>query len=207
MYHYTLLATSTHTSAQSWLSALLATTLHSAHQTRHTSHVSRGFIAHGTRHSLLVLHNATNPFTRPPAPVCTVTLGTYGYHAHQHDAIHWTTLALDTGVLAPAHAWTSTALPAQRRFHRAYWLAANRRGLGGLLNRAPAGERAVDVGDEGAGDAEDGFGISCADLTNVWDVTDEEAAEAWRGVQSVVEGLGEGGGEGWEHVVIANSEW
>ncbi|CBX94132.1 predicted protein [Plenodomus lingam JN3] len=131
--------------AQSFLDALLSTTLKAY---KWHAHSSRGFIQHGTHLSLLVLHNAANPFsdatvspfsspfspTTPP-PTTTTTIGVYGRYWYTHQDIHWITLspsiphilhlAQSSGLLAHAHTWScSDTHPARRRFHRAYWLAA-----------------------------------------------------------------------------------
>ncbi|KZM25496.1 hypothetical protein ST47_g3358 [Ascochyta rabiei] len=209
--------------AERWLEQLFETGLQSEYQRRRFSHVSKGFIKDGGRHSLLVLHNATNPFEYEPAPDSTVTMGVYGYHWYRHDEIHWTTLGSDQRQLLEQcvemeclllkHKWSAgTDKAAEKRFHRAYWLAANRQDLKGLLNRCPSHDKPEDVVEEkSAEDPDAEFGISEADLTNAWDEVSEEAsAAAWLGVQEEVEALDDAWavhGSGWQHVVTGSSEW
>ncbi|KAF2627234.1 hypothetical protein BU25DRAFT_411284 [Macroventuria anomochaeta] len=221
VYHYELLPKG-YDFAERWLQALFATTLQSEYHDRHLSHVSQGFIKDGGRHSLLVLHNAANPFKHEPTPDSTITIGAYGYHWYRHNEIHWTTLASDqrsllaqcvqAGFLEEKHKWTFDAEKAtEKRFHRAYWLAANRRDLKDLLNRGPSDDKPHDLsGDKSEEDPDKDFSISEADLTNEWHVTGSEAAAAWQRVQDEVDALGDGFdayGEGWQHVVTSNSEW
>ncbi|KAF1350574.1 hypothetical protein EJ07DRAFT_184020 [Lizonia empirigonia] len=95
VYHYELQPISGYAFAESWLHELFNTTLHDSYTNHHVSHASRGFIADGTRLSMLVLHNAANPFITSHPPSNTITIGVYGYHWHTHSTIHWTTLAGD----------------------------------------------------------------------------------------------------------------
>lgn len=44
--------------------------------------------------------------------------------------------AISAGLIWEVMSWAHDMEPAKQRFHRGYWLAANRRPLGGLLNRA-----------------------------------------------------------------------
>jgi hypothetical protein len=109
------------------------------------------------------------------------------------------------------HRWTfDTAKATEKRFHRAYWLAANRRDLKDLLNRGPSDDKAHDLVEERSdNDPDKDFNVSESDLTNAWDVTDAEAAAAWQTVQDEVEALGEtwNDRDGWQYLVISNSEW
>ncbi|KAF3037046.1 hypothetical protein E8E11_004805 [Didymella keratinophila] len=207
--------------AQRWFQELFDTTLSAEYNARHVTHVTQGFIKDGDRYSIIVVHNAANPFEYEPIPTSTVTIGVYGYHWYQHNEIHWTTLAADQrhlfsqciqgGWLVEKYKWTHDAKPHERRFHRAYWLAANRLDMRGLLNRGPSHDRPHDEVE--AADEEDldrNFGVSEDDLTNEWDVTDNEAAASWRKVQDKIAGLGEDFivcGPGFQHIVIDSSEW
>lgn len=207
--------------AQRWFQALFDDTLSAEYTARHITHVSRGFIKDGDRYSIIVLHNAANPFEYEPTPTSTITIGVYGYYWYQHNEIHWTTLATDqrhlfvqamqNGWLVEKQKWTHDAKPTERRFHRAYWLAANRLDMKGLLNRGPSDDKPHDgVKEMGAEDPDKDFSISEVDLTSEWDVTDTVAAAAWRKVQDEIAGLGEHTDMceiGFQHVVISNSEW
>ncbi|KAL1592215.1 hypothetical protein SLS59_009871 [Nothophoma quercina] len=145
----------------------------------------------------------------------------YEYHWYQHNEIHWTTLAADqrhlfsqciqAGWLVEKCKWTYDAKPTEKRFHRAYWLAANRQDMRGLLKRGPSDDKPHDLVEEELEENPDkDFSIHQADLTNEWDVTETEAVAAWRRVQGEIEALGEefdACGPGWQHSLIANSEW
>lgn len=206
--------------AQRWVQELFDTTLSAEYNARHVTHVSQGFIKDGDRYSIIVLHNAANPFEYEPSPTSTVTIGVYGYYWHQHNEIHWTTLASDQrhlfvqciqgGWLVEKYKWTYDAKPSERRFHRAYWMAANRLDMRGLLNRGPSNDKPHDGLEELCEDTDQDFSISEDDLTNEWEVTDIMAVAAWQKVQDEIAGLGEDFelcGAGFQHVVIDNSEW
>lgn len=101
--------------AQRWFQALFGNTLSAGNNARHVTHVSRGFIIKdGDRDSIIALHNAVNPFEYEPTPTSTVMIGVYGYEA------------------------------TERRFHRAYWLAANQLGMKDLLNRGISDDKPHD---------------------------------------------------------------
>ncbi|KAH9882247.1 hypothetical protein J1614_001419 [Plenodomus biglobosus] len=218
--HYTLSPSQNFPYAQSFLDALTSITLPSQPQKyRWFSHTTRGFIAHGTRYSLLVLHNATNPFTWDPAPDSTTTIGVYGRYWYTHEEIHWTTFApgitdvvataMTQNLIAVTDTWSWDMPASQRRFHRAYWRAARMLGLGGLLGRRPGLEdRDEDSPEEGPFD--DGFELHEADLQSGWDesvtrVEVEEAKVLWMRLLEDTElvPVPEGG---WEHVVTGGSE-
>ncbi|KAF2855893.1 hypothetical protein T440DRAFT_360841, partial [Plenodomus tracheiphilus IPT5] len=121
--------------AQSFLDALITTTFPSQpHNYKWASHSTRGFIEHGTRFSLLVLHNAANPFTWGSAPESTTTIGVYGRYWYLHEDIHWITfapgladvlgVAQQQGIIAVARKWECDMPAREKRFHRAYWRAA-----------------------------------------------------------------------------------
>jgi hypothetical protein len=223
VFHYELQSVSGFDYAESWIQQLFEVRLQPEYQHRHVSHITRGFIKDGTRYSILVLHNATNPFEYDTAPNATITIGVYGYHWYNHSEIHWTTIASDqrqllkdcvaSNILVEKHKWTSDNPKAtEKRFHRAYWLAANRHPLKGLLNHAtPAGQAHDFIDEKGEDDPDEDFSISEADLSCAWNITEEEAAAAWEKIQSDVEVLGEEWGVGservWEHLVVGSSEW
>ena len=221
MYHYSILPLSGYDHAESWVGALLDQNSAANYEGRHFAHVSQGFIQNGGAHSIVVMYNATNPFEYEPIPDATTTIGVYGLHWHKHDEIHWTTLAKDVRTLFFAsvqaeyikldHHWTfNDPKASEKSFHRAYWLAANRRNLGGLLNRIPSTDEQPDlIDDMSEEDPDKGFCISEKDLTNEWEVTAEQSETAWQQVQEEVELLGENfdpTGKGWQHLVVSNTE-
>lgn len=145
----------------------------------------------------------------------------YGYHWYQHNEIHWTTLAADQrhlllqcvqgGWLVEKDKWTHNDKPNERRFHRAYRLAANRFDTRGLLNREPSDDRPHDeVENLGEGDSDKDFSISEADLTDEWDVTYDEASAASQKVQDNIASLSENFQvcrPRFQHVVFDSLEW
>jgi hypothetical protein len=221
VYHYSILPLSGYDHAESWVQALLDQNPKADYQARHVAHVSQGFIENGGAQSIIVLCNATNPFEYDPVPDATTTIGVYGLHWHMHAEIHWTTLASDVRWLLLAglqqayikleHRWASDSPKAsEKRFHRAYWLAANRRDLGGLLNRMPSNAKQPDlIEDKSAEDPDKDFRIAKEDLTNEWDATAEQSEMAWQQVQDEVKSLGENfdpTDQGWQHMVVSNTE-
>lgn len=219
VYHYELLSLG-YDHAERWLEELFQGALQSTYTSRHVTHITRGFIQNGTRLSFVVLHNAANPFEHTPAPSSTVTIGVYGYHWHLHSEIHWTTLAsderslfkqcVDCGHLREVNKWTPDPSNAkERRFHRAYWRAANMLELGGLLNRGPSEDVPHDlIVEQSEEDPDTDFCLTKADLMWQWGVTEKEAEEAWQAVRSEVAEM-EGvqiGEQGWQHLVISSSE-
>jgi len=181
------------------------------------SHTTRGFIRDGSRFSLLVLNNAANPFTWDSAPDSTTTIGVYGRYWYQHSEIHWVTFAPgiadllysaeQQGCIARVQHWGCYMQAREKRFHRAYWLAANRLPLGGLLSHG-----GDEDGDEDVPEVpyEDEFKVSEEDLQDAWDagVTDaslDEARLLWERLLEDVE-LANVPEDGWEHVVTGGSE-
>jgi hypothetical protein len=214
--HFTLSSTSAFAFAQSWLEDLLAINVQAPGHSWH-SHTSLGFIKDGTRHSLIVLHNAVDPFDTAISS-STTTIGVYGYHWHDHEEIHWKTIAPDIkwllqwcenqGAIEVKGRWKpDVARASERRFHRAYWIAARREPLRGLLNHGDIGDQSHDVV-EGE---DEKFEVSERDLVGDWDggsVSGIQAEEAWQRVLESNEdddlvGV-EGGGE---YVVTGCSEW
>ncbi|KAF1919875.1 hypothetical protein BDU57DRAFT_536814 [Ampelomyces quisqualis] len=209
--HYTLSASSSYVFAQSFVSDLFALNLPSD-EYKWTTHSTPGFISNGTRGSLIVLHNASDPFERGIPPTNTTSIGTYGL---AHDEIHWITYApgiqgllewcQSHGDIVQKGKWTwNMAKASEARFHRAYWMAATMGAMGGLLNRG-------DVRDD-----DDMFGV-IEDYEEEWIATEQDlqgaadwgvgmdkADEAWREVQQEAE---ETDGIGAEHVITASSEW
>lgn len=207
--------------AESWVQALLEVNPAADYPARHVAHVSQGFIENGGPLSIIMLCNATNPFEYEPVPDATTTIGVYGLHWNRHEEIHWTTVAKDVrwlllgslqaGYIKLEHRWASDDPNAsERRFHRAYWLAANRRDLGGLLNRMPSTATQPDlIEDKSAEDPDKEFRIDKEDLTNEWDATAEQSESAWQQVSEEVELLGEDfdtNGQNFQHMVVSNTE-
>ena len=207
--------------AESWVQDLLEMNPATDYLARHVAHVSQGFIENGGPLSIIMLWNATNPFEYEPVPDATTTIGVYGLHWNRHEEIHWTTVAKDVrwlllgclqaGYIKLEHRWAFDDTDAgERRFHRAYWLAANRRDLGGLLNRRPSTATHPDlIEDKSAEDPDQDFRIDKEDLTNEWDATAEQSESAWQQVSEEVELLGEDfdpNGPNFQHVVVSNTE-
>ncbi|KAF2451264.1 hypothetical protein P171DRAFT_438031 [Karstenula rhodostoma CBS 690.94] len=173
-------------------------------------HSTEGFIPSGNARSLVVLHNATNPWPIANRGKNTTTIGTYGYHWFKDDWIHWVTYApsLETwladmetkGYINKIKEWRSDMQPRDKRFHKAYWVAANRRELGGLLRRAPL----IDVVDPDAGDDEPWPKITVDDLdSDCGHVGAEDRKDAWDVVMGVAEGIG---AMNLDHIVCGDPE-
>lgn len=193
--------------AQSWLENVVSNL---KSPPRIFAHTSTGFIKDGSASSLIVLHNATNPYEFGEQPKTTTTIGTYGYHWREHQEIHWVTYAPGLGALFPmweiegsikeVKKWTVDMKPIQKRFHRAYWLAANRRKLGNLLNTAkPEQVPEAPVRDE----YDEDFKLTEDDITNEWGATHYETMVAWERIQEEAACTA----EEEDHVVTWSSEW
>lgn len=207
--------------AESWVQALLAWNPATDYPARHVAHVSEGFIENGGPLSIIMLCNATNPFEYEPVPVATTTIGVYGFHWNKHEEIHWITVAKDVrwlilgclqgGYIKLEHRWAfDDPNASERRFHRAYWLAANRRELGGLLNRSPSTATQPDlIEDKSAEDPDNDFLINKEDLTNECNAKADQSESAWREVSEEVELLGEDfdpNGQNFQHMVVSNTD-
>jgi hypothetical protein len=197
--------------AQPWLEKVYAQRLNFATVHKWYTHVSNGFIRDGGRLSMIVLHNATNPF-RSGAD-STTSIGVYGRHWHQHNEIHWTTIT--PGIrdlfdfckrslfIRERQRWrVDMAKASERRFHRAYWLAANCLELGNLLNHGRGEDEAHDTVD---GD-EEPITFTEDDVGSEWDVSADESAAAWAGVLRLNEEMPEPPADGWDYVVTGSSE-
>jgi hypothetical protein len=209
--HYTLSADSSYTFAQSFLSDLFTMNLPSP-QYKWTTHSTPGFISNGTCGSFIILHNASDPFERGIPPINTTSVGTYGL---AHNEIHWITYAPGikwllewcekNGGIAQKGKWTwNMAKASEKRFHRAYWMAATMGTMGGLLNRG-------DVRDEDdmfgvIENYEEEWDVIEQDLqgANDWAVSVDEAELTWKEVVKFAE---ERDGIGLDHVITASSEW
>ena len=112
------------------------TALQSEYQYRDYSHISKGSIEINSWHLLLVLCTATNPFKYETSPERMIAVGVHEYHWYRRDKIRWP--ALDSyqrrvfaqcvlkNHLVLKHKWgVDTEKATEKRFHRAYWLAAD----------------------------------------------------------------------------------
>jgi hypothetical protein len=145
--------------AASWLNTKFP---HSPDQYYISMHKTEGFIKDGDSTTFLVLHNAANPRTLEDGYVDLTCFSstTFGFYEAEDldlnvraegdddvpEKITWKTLGpgqravIDDAVvkleIEEVGKWGIEMKASERRFHRAYWLAANMRPLGGLLNRA-----------------------------------------------------------------------
>jgi hypothetical protein len=210
--HYEVDSGDTYGFAQSWLEDLFAANLPALEYKWH-SHSTQGFIEEGTRNSFIALHNADNPFQYGFPLSSTTSIGVYGHNWHEHNTIHWKTFApdirwllqyceLQAGNIRVKQKWTcNMPMPSERRFHRAYWLAATRGPIGRLLNRGPSNDLPHDaVEDDGD------FELIVEDVGNEWENTVEEAEEAWKRVREEIEDMGDVSDAGYEHVITGSSE-
>lgn len=216
--HYSLDPSHNFPYAQCFLDALTQNTLVNEPKTyKWASHSTRGFIKDGSRFSLLVLHNAANPFTWDSPYDTTTTVGVYGRYWYEHEEIHWVTfcpgiadilaVAQQQGFITQIQTWQFDMPANDKRFHRAYWLAANMLSLGGLLGRGGDKEDDSDAPDI---PFEDDFQVSEEDLQSAWDegVTDvslDKASELWERLLEDLEftEVPEGG---WEHIPTWGTE-
>ncbi|KAH7398559.1 hypothetical protein BKA66DRAFT_566154 [Pyrenochaeta sp. MPI-SDFR-AT-0127] len=204
--------------AQAFLEDLFKYNLHDTIQYKWHTHTTTGFIKDGDRLSFVVLQNAANPFTWGMAPDSTTSIGVYGRYSNlQEKTIHWKTLApnisdilqmcVDQEYIQVKQKWhVDMTKASDRRFHRAYWMAANMMPLKGLLGHALPDEKAHDAVDE---DLDDDFEVTEADLQSSWaneDVTEEQSADAWAKILEHNE-FNDAPENGYEHVVTGNSEW
>lgn len=149
--------------------------------------------------SILVLHNATNPFQWDPPAKSTTSIGVYGLFAHEHKEIHWTTIApgvpkwfnscLNGGHLTIKQKWFPNMKASDKRFHRAYWLAANRLPLNRILNHSVAPEKPYGVLED---NGKDDFVITEEDLQHGWNgesVSVEESEKIWGRIVEETEGV------------------
>jgi hypothetical protein len=215
--HYEVVSSGTYGAyefAQSWLDDLYAANNLLAPRSRWHRHSTQGFIEGGTGTSFIVLHNAVNPFEHDDAPSSTTSIGVYGYDWYDHTTIHWTTFAPDIRSLLRYcesearnirvnQRWTVDMPKArEKRFHRAYWLAATRSPLGNLLKRGPSNDLPHD-----AVENDEPFEFTEEDLSNEWNNTFEESEEAWERIKEDIELIGDKCITSCDHVVTGSSEW
>jgi hypothetical protein len=163
---------------------ILEREIYSSEKYRWHAHTSPGFIQDGNRHSVLVLQNAANPFTWGTEPVTSTTsIGVYGRYAHGHGEIRWTTISPGmplNNIFTLKQTWLPTMKPTEKRFHRAYWLAANMLPLKDLMNHSLSPDPVHDAPDD---DNIFDFQISEEDLQRSWEgeqVDDEKAKKIWQ---------------------------
>ncbi|KAF2261369.1 hypothetical protein CC78DRAFT_570601 [Lojkania enalia] len=206
-----------HHSAQTWLNTQI--TKRNVEATHGWFvHNSVGFIKEGTAYTFLVLHNAVHPFESEQYPSST-TFGLYVHSTFSYSEIIWKTFAPDLfsmiqeleseGYIHEAMKWHISMKPMEKRFHKAYWMAANMaRNLGGLLNRSGQSSNTTDIGEDA--EMEDRIEIDEADLQNDggWDVTSELGRQIWEECMEE----GQKAESGWVNVgpdsaAVASSEW
>ncbi|KAI4650751.1 hypothetical protein J4E93_003108 [Alternaria ventricosa] len=199
--------------AESWLQDQLGKGVYHSDSNRWDAHSTAGFIKNGNRMSLLVLHNAANPFQYDPPATSTTSIGVYGLFAHEHNEIHWTTIApgvskwftlcMNAGFLTLKQKWSPNMKASDKRFHRAYWLAANKLPLNRILNHNAAPETPYGVFEDSE---KDKFVIAEQDLQHGWDgesVSVEESKKIWERIVDEMEGMDLAD---VEHVSIGGSE-
>jgi hypothetical protein len=198
--------------ALSWIHQLFELNFMAGDHKSHT-HTSNGFIKDGNHLSFIVLYNAIDPFSVGMPAVYTTSIGAYGKHWYNHNEIHWKTVDIDLRpVLAYYNRQYNIAVKQEwhfdmpkasdKRFHRAYWLAANRLPLKGLLNQGTLVAEPHDAGDE-----DPDFEITQTDMQNEWDVSAQDSADAWQRVLQANEDAGDVLQDVYEHVITGNSEW
>ncbi|KAI0620765.1 hypothetical protein TUN199_07251 [Pyrenophora tritici-repentis] len=177
------------------------------------SHTTTGFIKNGNHYSFLVLHNAANPFTRDEKKTSSTSIGVYGRYAHEHDQIHWMTIApcikdlmagmLEKTVSKLKETWKFDMPKAsERRFHRAYWHAANMLPLKGLLNSNMEPEKPHDALED-AEIEDEPFGFTVEDLQT--GEPNEKGQEIWEAIVKEVDGK-DMDTLGGDHVVTGGTE-
>jgi hypothetical protein len=201
-----------HQYAESWIEALLEALGEGIR--RHT-HVTQGFIEGGNQFTFLILHNAADPFRYGSCPASTVSIGCYGFHSHDHADIHWTTLATDLrysinqfvldGQISEVKKWHPLMEKAkERRFHRAYWLAATMSPLKAILNRRidDTVVRIVEAVDF----CDDGFEFTELNLNNEGcELSTLLAERRWKECEEIAEAVVPGYMQ--EHIVTGSSEY
>ena len=184
------------------------------------SHTTLGFISQGTRLSFLVLRNAADPFQHNTPSASSTSIGVYGRYDNEVDQIHWKTFTpdmtehlqkyLSEGFFSVTCTWHHDMPRAsERRFHRAYWLAANMKPLGGLLTRARITFAAHDAIENDAVEEGEIVELTEDDLQTSWNdmqVSDEEAQATWAKVLQEGEDESFRGAGEYEHVVTGCSE-
>lgn len=199
--------------AESFLQDQFEKGIYHSDSDRWDAHITAGFIKNGNRMSLLVLHNAANPFQYDPPATTTTSIGVYGMFAHEHNEIHWTTVApsvhkwlrlsMEADLLTVKQKWFPNMKASDKRFHRAYWLAANKLPLNRILNHNMAPEEPYGVFED---NEKNNFVITEEDVQYGWDgesVSVEKSEKIWQSIVDELEGVDLAD---VEHVSIGGSE-
>jgi hypothetical protein len=204
--------------AQSWLENLFTTNNLRPPDYKWHAHSTRGFIASGTRTSFIVLHNAADLFEWGLSPTSTTSIGVYGRHWNEHNEIHWKTFAPDIkwllaaaqqqGCISMTKKWKFDMPKAsERRFHKAYFMAATMGPIKDLLRHR---DDMVDPVHDAVASEDGGFVVEEGDLQSGvnWGITEEESEQAWQRVLERNEEVGDvlDGMVGFEHVVVGSSD-
>lgn len=211
---YELHADSAFDSAHAYMEAWFKQNVFSSEARIWHAHTTSGFIKEGNRFSMLVLHNAANPFKNTPLRESTTSIGVYGRYAHTHEEIHWTTISpnvQDFLIRCPdltfKHTWhVDMTKASEKRFHRAYWLAAKMLPLKGLLNHGLVPEKPHDAPEDE--DANADFDVGEDDLQCAWNggqPSAEECGEAWQRILDEI-GTKKVHELGSEHITIGGTE-
>ncbi|KAJ5065351.1 hypothetical protein J3E72DRAFT_371759 [Bipolaris maydis] len=214
VWHYELRSGTRFDFAQSYIDYCLERAASLPQKPKWHCHITTGFIKGGTRFSVLVLHNAANPFQWGPTAETTTTIGVYGRYAHTHEEIRWTTITPWRAALFNASSdlilkekWDFDMPKASdRRFHRAYWLAANMLPLKGLLNHCIPHEKPHDALEEG--EADEKFEIKKEDLQCTWSngqMPKEHCEKVWQKILEEIEGK-EMSQLGSDHITVGSTE-
>lgn len=194
------------TSAYDWVEAIPALLKENDLTTTYKTfkHITHGYIKDGDHLSIVVLQNASDPFPSSFYPRTTTSLGVYH---NSERTITWTTITphipslllhcIEVDILKEVGRWDFPPPPAQLRFHKAYWLLANLKSLGGLLNDATrqfGGDIWVEEEDDDKKDGdgnENGEGLEGLEKGEVVpedmemiDEDDEETRETWEPTNS-----------------------
>lgn len=214
VWHFELRSGARFDFAQSYIDDWLEKTTSFPQKSKWHCHITTGFIKGGTRFSVLVLDNAANPFQWGPAAETTTSIGVYGRYAHTHEEIRWTTITpwrvasfRENSDFILMDKWEFDMPKASdRRFHRAYWLAANMLPLKGLLNHCIPHEKPHDAPKEG--DADEKFEIKTEDLQCTWSngqMPKEDCEKVWQKVLDEIEGK-EMEQLGSDHITVGGTE-
>jgi hypothetical protein len=188
-------------------------------------HVTKGFISGGNLLTFVIMPNASNPFSGDDVRATTTTIGVYGLPYKQDSLIRWTTFSFDLrygptgnelstaerlGLIKKVRSWSPDMKASEKRFHRAYWLSANRKPLGNLLNHGAFSPEPEEDSEDGADDV---LEMTKADIRNedlfVGDKVSEEYSMAvWNRVLEATESDGLVDALQYEdHMVLWSSEW
>lgn len=174
--------------AQTWMEGMIARGLATRPpgklpQSRMFHYVARGFMKDGSLLRFLVLHNANNPWAGS-YNYDTTTIGFYVQSHVDYNCITFKTYVPSLqkyianlekhGFLELVKQWNYNEPDARvKRFHKAYWLCANRAQLGNLLNWP----RPKDDEEPAVEDPINNVGLEGAETV---DVDEDKAREIWK---------------------------